>query len=605
MPGGRPTEFNNPAVAAAAIQSRRAELLSPYAGSGNKVFIRCLEPQPGGSVCGRVFSKQWSVALRDPVLRCRQCLSPRLSSAQAEVRRPADLAERIRQKGGELLSLDWRNAHTPIEVRCLGPLPSGTVCGQVFKRTPHSLRVSKLAYCPACTNRHIGDMARGEGRLGYSLEKVQAFFAERGAVLQTTDYRNVKQLLDYVCGTPDCGQTDVVTVQAILLSRPDPGDTIQCKDCQNAGRPRGAQSPHYRHDLSDRERGEKLWLRDKPQAIWSRLVRALYGTLCVFDPSALRGDVHHIESWEGYPERRFWVTNGVPMSERFHITYHANWAPKGRSSGDMATFQAFYRDQTGAEFTPILPGLLPEIVQTSEDANPGDLLARKQAAAGRGLLYLPIFPGEAENRRKVVVSMLRNRAGEGGCRIGARKLDLVEMTGVQAREFFGANHVQGHASAALSYALTDGNEIYSAMSFTPLRVPSKEAAKGGWEMVRMAHKAGWLVPGAASRLLRAFRRQYPTQAVTTYADRRFCAVQPEDTVYPQLGFQYSHASRPSYRYTNRDGTLLFNKKSFQRKHLPARLGDLYDPTKSEAVNMRAAGYYRLWDCGTFVFHLSE
>lgn len=604
MPGGRPTPLNDPAFARDLVRSRRAELVSSYQGRRKESSFRCLEPTADGGVCGTVFDRQWGVALRDEVIRCRPCISSRMRAHMVADRRPKDLPNRVRAKGGEILPGPYVNAHTPISVRCLAVLPSGSECGMVFTRTPHSLRAGKTAFCLSCVNRHIGERAREHGRVGYTLDYVQQFFSDRSARLLTLSYANVNQKLDYVCGEPGCAQAGQATMQALLLSRPDIGDVIQCKACQDASRPRGSASKQYNPNLSDEDRADNAYLRGKPCAIWARLVRALHGQACLIRPLEQGKEVHHVLSWAHNPAERFLVTNGVPLSATMHGEYHLNWAPNRRGKADLATFRAFVRHHTGQDYVPLLPGLAPEIIQPCLDEAPSALLSRKIRYAAEGLLYIPIFPGEAENRRSIVISMLLNRAKQTRNAIGARQLDLVRVRSPEARTFFADNHVQGYAPSSECYGLLRDGVLLSAMLFTPLRVPAQRVQEKGWELVRMAHKVGWSVPGAASRLLHAFRQEHPSASITTYADRRFCAADPGATVYPKLGFNYTHTSKPSYRYTNREGTVLLNKKGFQRRYLPGRLGDKFDPGKSEAGNMRDAGYYRLWDCGTFVFHLS-
>jgi hypothetical protein len=101
------------------------------------------------------------------------------------------------------------------------------------------------------------------------------------------------------------------------------------------------------------------------------------------------------------------------------------------------------------------------------------------------------------------------------------------------------------------------------------------------------------VIGGASRLFSHFLRQYQPVAVVSYADRRWS----DGGLYHRLGFRLDRVNPPSYSYVEnyRKRHFRFN---FRKDVLESILGDI-EGTEWEI--MRALGYDRIWDCGTYRF----
>ena len=71
-------------------------------------------------------------------------------------------------------------------------------------------------------------------------------------------------------------------------------------------------------------------------------------------------------------------------------------------------------------------------------------------------------------------------------------------------------------------------------------------------------------------------------------------------LYENLGFKFSHKTKPNYFYT--DGQRLFNRFSFRKNRL-VRLG--HDKEKSEKQIMRELGYKIIHDVGTNKYVIRE
>ncbi len=178
-------------------------------------------------------------------------------------------------------------------------------------------------------------------------------------------------------------------------------------------------------------------------------------------------------------------------------------------------------------------------------------------------------------------------------RVHARSCAVEKLAHADYARFADRWHIQGSRNARAAYGLVrrDGT-LVAAMSLGRPRYDARHE----WEMLRFCVRGNTSAPGAAGRLLAAFAREHAPRSLVSYADRRWS----DGGLYRALGFDLSHASDPDYFYT-RDGTRLESRLLYQKHKLAVRLGDAFDPALSESENMRAAGFKRVFDCGSLVF----
>lgn len=115
---------------------------------------------------------------------------------------------------------------------------------------------------------------------------------------------------------------------------------------------------------------------------------------------------------------------------------------------------------------------------------------------------------------------------------------------------------------------------------------------GGYEIIRFATTTGQLVVGGFSRLFRRAPTDLGARRVFTYADRRYADAKG----YLAAGFKLLGITPPGYRYWHNN--VLYNRTKFQ-KHKLAQILPNYQPALTEAENMFANGYRRLWDAGHY------
>ena len=146
------------------------------------------------------------------------------------------------------------------------------------------------------------------------------------------------------------------------------------------------------------------------------------------------------------------------------------------------------------------------------------------------------------------------------------------------------------------FGLFDKEELVSCMSFGKSRFNKNYE----WELLRFSNKLNSQVVGGASKLFKHFIKIYHPKSIVSYCDIRFSSLNPKDTVYPKLGFKYSHTSKPNYRYLDTKVNRLFSRIQFQKHKLQEKL-PIFNPELSETQNMINNGYIKVYDCGNFVF----
>lgn len=204
-------------------------------------------------------------------------------------------------------------------------------------------------------------------------------------------------------------------------------------------------------------------------------------------------------------------------------------------------------------------------------------------ATRAGIRLLQFTDVEWINRNDIVRSMILARLGV-SVRVPARKCETVELDDAEAAAFFDANHLDGHRCAAACNGLVHDGRLVAAASFS--------RSGCGWELIRMASLIGHTVVGGVSKLMRS----WPGRPIFTYANRRYANA----AGYLSSGFTLLGVTPPGYSYF-KNGTL-YSRHRFQKAKLAVALEN-FDPELSEAANMFANGYRRLWDAGHFRLEL--
>jgi len=206
-----------------------------------------------------------------------------------------------------------------------------------------------------------------------------------------------------------------------------------------------------------------------------------------------------------------------------------------------------------------------------------------------GIQLIHIWENQFLTRERVVLSIITNAIGQSQRRVGARQCTVRAISPAESRAFVSQNHISDAVAAAVHLGLFFGDELLQVMTFGRARFTKNVE----WEILRLCSAPGVQVQGGAGRLFKYFCRYWNPKSVVSFSDR--CI--GEGQVYQQLGFCRDGTTQPSYFWANTSCAATLSRYQSQRRHLQTLLGKEFDPLLSESENMRAAGWFKLWNCG--------
>lgn len=164
------------------------------------------------------------------------------------------------------------------------------------------------------------------------------------------------------------------------------------------------------------------------------------------------------------------------------------------------------------------------IVHYASDAvSSFDLQERKRALLKEGLELYFIYPWEYAALPKIF-SHFNSRLGLDERKFAAKRLKLEKIPQKEADSFMEANHIQGSArgSQKVSYGLRleATGELLAVQQYCKSRWMLKklEENPGIWEGLRLASKRNVQIHGAATRLQKAFLKEYRPTELMSYVD---------------------------------------------------------------------------------------
>ncbi len=204
-----------------------------------------------------------------------------------------------------------------------------------------------------------------------------------------------------------------------------------------------------------------------------------------------------------------------------------------------------------------------------------------------------IFEDEWIYTPQIVKSRLKAILNKTPYKIYARKCVVRKIPSLVKTKFLNKYHIQGSCSSSINLGLYYHNKLVSIMTFGKRRFDQKE----GFELIRYCTVSNFNIVGGAGKLLKYFERNYNPTRLISYADRRWS----EGNLYRKLSFIEVRKTSPNYFYVHpSNGFRRESRIKYQKHKLNNRL-DKFDPDKTESDNMLDNGFYKIWDCGNFVF----
>lgn len=232
---------------------------------------------------------------------------------------------------------------------------------------------------------------------------------------------------------------------------------------------------------------------------------------------------------------------------------------------------------------------------SATNTNPKYHLKKTQECEAKDIQLIHIFEDEWLFKKDIVVSRLSNLFGKYSNIVYARNCMIKEITHQESKIFLEVNHIQGDCKSKYNIGLFFNNELISLMTFGPYRKAlGRSKVENEYELLRFCNKIGYHIPGAASKLLTYFERTYKPNKLISYADRRWS----KGKLYKALGFQFIRYTDPNYFYII--GHKRENRFKWRKSELPKLLSDV-DMSLSEEKIMYNHGYFKIYDCGNYLF----
>jgi hypothetical protein len=205
----------------------------------------------------------------------------------------------------------------------------------------------------------------------------------------------------------------------------------------------------------------------------------------------------------------------------------------------------------------------------------------------QGIQLITIFSTYWKSKNDIVKKFIKNKLNQQSQRVFARKCVIKEVSSVDSKTFLATNHILGYTPASVRLGLYYNDDLVSLMTFAQKRIAIGKA-ETGHELVRYATSVS--VVGGASKLLKAFMKQYTPEKVISYSDNEWS----NGNLYRVLGFTLEKEIPPSYWYVKPREERLYHRFTFSKQKL-VKKG--YDPALTEKQITKQMGLLKVWDCG--------
>jgi len=213
---------------------------------------------------------------------------------------------------------------------------------------------------------------------------------------------------------------------------------------------------------------------------------------------------------------------------------------------------------------------------------------------------LQIFSSEWQNpgKQEIWKSIIASKTKNISTRIHARKCIIRIITPKIEKEFLNINHMQGYVPSSIRLGLFHQEELVFIMTFGKMR-NTKQPTDTDFELLRASSKLFHNIPGAFSKLLNYFEKNYNPTSLTSYANKRWS----KGNVYSKNKFDHIGTTPPGYFYiegNNFDANPLLSRIQFQKHRLNKKL-EMFNPDLTETENMYNHNYRKIYDCGHLIF----
>lgn len=270
--------------------------------------------------------------------------------------------------------------------------------------------------------------------------------------------------------------------------------------------------------------------------------------------------------------------------------------PAGRTFVNVADVIVTIYDELSNRAIIVLP-----IDQSHANLKSG--ISAYKSLTSASIPFTILFEDEMANTQLLAAKLTHYTQSSQVQRIHARDCVIAPCGKDEKKQLLNENHVQGNDNAQLAYGAYHKDQLVAVMTFTTPRVAlgQKDRTKikeGTWELSRFCTDVKYRIPGIASKILTHFKRNHVWKEIYSYADKRWSV----GNMYHQLGFELIADNPPDYFYViNGVRKHRWNyRKDILKNTLPN-----YDPKLTEYQNMVNHGFWRVWDCGTLKYSITN
>jgi hypothetical protein len=214
----------------------------------------------------------------------------------------------------------------------------------------------------------------------------------------------------------------------------------------------------------------------------------------------------------------------------------------------------------------------------------------------KGIEIINIWEDDWKFKKEIVKSRILSKIGILPQRIYARNCQVKYLKNKELKDFLTKNHIQGWCVSKINLGLFHNGEIVSVGTFGYLRRNlGQKSIENTFELLRFCNKNNLSVPGSFSKILSFFIKEINPKRLISYCDMSYNS----GNSYLLQGFVLKKETEPNYWYFHKDVGIRINRWNFRKDKL---IKEGFNEQLTETEIMKDRGYYRIFDCGSYLFY---